>query len=229
MKKIDTILQKAALFEKLASYGDRTSFLRSLAQGIKLTNEMKSKIDSLIQNILAIAPTNKQIPKRLEELFNSNNPDMNELLSLVQRAAKLIPQNTNGPQRAQADQLIKLLGGHTQSELSSKLEELPPDPNSSTQSTLPEMTSTQTYPSAHQYGDTNTKKQTQTQMTAIPADVRQALKQLGYNNPINTAAEGQKALDWFRDKYKLPATGQVLYNEIKQQLKRESTPNVAEF
>jgi hypothetical protein len=32
MKKIDSLLQKAALFEKLAVYGDRGSFLRAFAQ-----------------------------------------------------------------------------------------------------------------------------------------------------------------------------------------------------
>jgi hypothetical protein len=32
MKKIDSLLQKAALFEKLAVYGDRGSFLRAIAQ-----------------------------------------------------------------------------------------------------------------------------------------------------------------------------------------------------
>jgi hypothetical protein len=59
----------------------------------------------------------------------------------------------------------------------------------------------------------------QTQMTAIPKEVRQKLKELGYDSPINTAVEGQKAMDWFRSEYKIPSafTGKAVYPLIMEQ------------
>jgi hypothetical protein len=51
MKKIDELLKKAELFEKLAIYGDRKSFLRAIAEEVDQKNSeaASSKEDSKIE------------------------------------------------------------------------------------------------------------------------------------------------------------------------------------
>jgi hypothetical protein len=200
MKKINSILQKAALFEKLAIYGDRSSFLRALAQTSPLNSEMKERLDRLMKDISVRKPA---LADKMLKFYDGTNTNLRELLLIVNEAINLIPKETNAPQRNNAEQLAEMLSGTN--DIMNMPEGEPED-----------IITNQVIKFSP-----DTK-----QMTSIPLEVRQKLKELGYYSPINTAAEGQKAMDWFRDKYKIPPaiTGNTLYNQIKQ----EAVPYIGE-
>ena len=106
MKKLDSILKKAAFFEKLAVYGNRKSFLRSLAQAGGLSEDIKAKLNNLLKDLSKAVPSSTLLQTELTGFLTGNKTDMAELSLLVEQAALAFPRQ---PQYAmQSENALKL-------------------------------------------------------------------------------------------------------------------------
>ena len=108
MKKIDGLLKKVELFEKLAIYSDRKSFLRTLAQQNTITPDIKQKLESLLKDISAIKPSSTELQNQLMSAIRGDL-DPVALRTAVITARDTIPTATNKPQWDKAQQLLGML------------------------------------------------------------------------------------------------------------------------
>jgi len=85
MKNIDALLKKVELFERLAVYGDRKSFLQALAQ-----DASAEELNNLLKDFTAIHPENTKIQNALMDAANGKlSPE--ELRWAIQSARDAVP------------------------------------------------------------------------------------------------------------------------------------------
>lgn len=117
MGKHDRLIQKIELFERLAVYGDRESFLQRLAQANNLTPQMKQMLESTLKNVTSVGgqvPGVAQFQGPLMDALNSENPNMTALQNALQHISTQFVGKfgPNDPRAQQAQQLF----GMTQSQ-----------------------------------------------------------------------------------------------------------------
>lgn len=109
MNKIDSILKKAALYEVLATHGDRRSFLRAIAQEASLSNNIKERINSVLKDLAATKPDSSvNLQNRLMGFMMGSKSDPAELAQLVEEAANTIPGD-HTTQVANAHELLNMV------------------------------------------------------------------------------------------------------------------------
>ena len=108
MKKIDALLKKVEVFEKLAVYGDRRNFLRTLAQQNTVTPDIKQRLESLLKDISSIKPSSTELQNQLMSAIRGDL-DPVALRTAVITARDTIPTATNKPQWDKAQQLLGML------------------------------------------------------------------------------------------------------------------------
>lgn len=98
----EDLLKKASLYERLALYSDRKSFLSVLAQSGGATNEwgqpalpanIREAIDSLMKDLAATKPDSVQMQNRLMNFYSGTNTDLGQLAQTISEAANMIPGN----------------------------------------------------------------------------------------------------------------------------------------
>lgn len=110
MSKNKKLLQTVDVFYKLSMFGDRSSFLKSLAQQQptkSLTPDMKERIESLIKDLGATRPDGSRKQQiSLMNLLSSDNVDLNTAYQAVVDASNALPGN-NATQVQRALDLAK--------------------------------------------------------------------------------------------------------------------------
>jgi hypothetical protein len=106
------LFEKLNLFEKLALYGSRRSFLKSIAQQTGLSPQAKDLLSRLIDNVAAF-PSMSSLLGSLQNAFDAETPDVSALTKTVQQVeaafAKAGPEHA--PQAQIAQQLLAALPG----------------------------------------------------------------------------------------------------------------------
>jgi hypothetical protein len=96
----EDLLKKASLYERLALYSDRKSFLSALAQTGGATDDwgrpalpanIREAVDSLMKDLAATKPDSVQMQNRLMNFYQGMNTDLGQLAQAVSEAANLIP------------------------------------------------------------------------------------------------------------------------------------------
>jgi len=108
MKKTDDLVKKVAFFEKLAVYGNRSTFLKALGQAAGLTPDQKQRLDSVMRD-LAVFPGGQKVITQLQPFFDGTSTDTVQLHQLLLDASRLIPL-TNAPQAHKALELANMFG-----------------------------------------------------------------------------------------------------------------------
>jgi hypothetical protein len=104
MKKIDSLLKRAELFEKLAVYGDRKSFLKALSQDASLSGGLGGSQMSGLEMETPPGPTGpfKSIPVETQKELNQLLVDpVNPVMS------PLLPDGKLGPETIAAALLFR--------------------------------------------------------------------------------------------------------------------------
>lgn len=111
MKKIDSLLKKAALFERLAVYGDRRSFLKSLGQGASYDS---FKGSTMVGDSGEPGPTTQTVKETvIDDQISSNiQKKLNDILTPLAIEGKiffapLVPDGTLGKSTKQALETYK--------------------------------------------------------------------------------------------------------------------------
>lgn len=118
MNKYEKLLKKVDTFYKQAVYGNRSSFLQAIAQdGSRLNEQIRERINSLMQDVAAIKPNSSQpLQSKLMDFVNFNTAnrtftkeELNELYQAVQEARALITGPEHAPQAERASELAQMV------------------------------------------------------------------------------------------------------------------------
>lgn len=216
MKKIDSLLKKAELYEKLAIYSDRKLFLKSLAQARALNNDMRSRLSSLIADLYALTGNRtKNLQDNLQSFYDGTKTDWLDLSQTIREAAALIPTSTNGPQHDRALELAQMVQNLTPAT------EAGPDLVGG---------SSRDYSSSPQSNINDYSKPATQTYNPIPKDVQKMLSEIstakGWGLPLKIdgtiGPDTQRALNSFKLENNLTtATNPELFENIKQNYKTE--------
>lgn len=204
MTRYVSILKKAELFEKLAIYGDRRSFLKAIgAQLVALPQNVKDGLDVLIKDLSATKPSSVTLQNKLMDMLGAGPVNVDELFNLVQSAANEIP----GDHTTQVQNALNL--SRTIQQLNA-----PATTNSEEQTFPPDTIKSKP---SHSYSAIPKETQDQLNKLLVPA-----------GNIMPLALDGQlgpqtaKAIEIFKSKYNVPAT----IRSIKEVYLKENNPEI---
>jgi hypothetical protein len=111
MSSADKLLKTAIIFERLALYIDRKSFLRALSSvSDPLGNDIKQKLDSVISDLAAVAPHTTTLQNSLMDFISGKSSDKKQLVDNLYKAFQSLP-NKNITQKQNLNDLIVNLEG----------------------------------------------------------------------------------------------------------------------
>lgn len=95
MSKADTLLKKAAFYEKMALYSDRKTFLQALAQTktLPLSADIKQGIEGAVMDLSSTAPNSQPLQSLLMSFYEGRKTDLNQLADALVQASNAIPGN----------------------------------------------------------------------------------------------------------------------------------------
>lgn len=202
MSKADTLLKKAAFYEKLALYSDRSVFLQALAQQGYIANTFGPEITSQLNRAIAdlsFLGIDAKIVNALTDIMNSHTPTNRYLLVayLTQAAAKF-PQTPE--HAAQLQNLNDLIGklrlvGATSEEGSSPAVGAP-----STTAPVAPTSKVQNFPPI--------PKETQDQLNKILLPYEKIAIPIKVDGQLGP--ETQKAIEIFKQTYNKPGTPKAI-------------------
>jgi hypothetical protein len=110
MKKLDTLMKKVDLFERLANYGDRQSFLRALGQSFNGQSDIYSQLETALKDFTA---AKLNVPEIEQPLMNalSGQMDKNEVINALQNGLSGLSRENNLGQVENIQKLITSLKG----------------------------------------------------------------------------------------------------------------------
>lgn len=229
MKKYDSLLKRVEQFERLAVYGDRTTFLQAIAADTYgfiprnlLTPDLKSKINGLISTLSA--HNQNPLANKLTDFLRVRSSldtaldtvDANALADVISQASSALPGDMNEPSKVSA------------LELSQTVRQLVPQRKLTTwedMKTKPDPVIELDSPAATK-GYASIPKETQDQLNQILLPYEKIAVPLKVDGVLGPAT--QKALDAFKQTYSKPATPAAI-KEIYLQVKHPELVTKAPF
>lgn len=233
MSKLNTLVQKTTVFEKLALYGDKHSFIQKISQrtpdaGASL--EALSKITALGRSVLELLKAsflqNKSpyLQSKISnlELFLENGLSAKSAKALHDYLLKTEKEMAPDPDYSK---IVQQIDKHVM-EMEQELKTVNYALQQSVQDAgVPKTVTPNDLPNAPEQAK---------QYPPIPKEIQVYLNGLG--SPIKLKDDGilgpdtQKALQWFKDTFKYPFSGQALYagiaNEFKDKKMNPTMPDL---
>lgn len=233
MSKVNSLVKKAEVFEKLALYGDKSSFLKKISQR---TPDAGAGLDALGK----ITSLGRSILELFKGAFIQNKSPY--LQSKISNLELFLDTGLNAKTaRALRDYLVK-----TEKEIASdpdyanlfkqldkyvvEIDQLLTTVESAYQQSLQDAGEVKTLTP----NDLPSVPKTDKKYPAIPKETQVQLNGLG--SPVKLVEDGilgpdtQKALKWFKDTFKYPFSGNSLYagiaNEYKEKRLNETLPDL---
>lgn len=88
MTKNNKLLRDVEVFHRLAVYGNRSSFLKSIAQTVPLNENLKQRIESVLNDI---PDSNRKAQTHLMDFLSRSDVDLKELYDAVVNASNAVP------------------------------------------------------------------------------------------------------------------------------------------
>ena len=237
MTKVDKLLQKINVYEKLALFGNRKNFLTAIAQEVKIVfppsnmSDALKSVEAKLQSTVRLVT--EQLPQSRSDLSNLQIA-LNTLGNLMQQAYVTSFSDLKAKARALGNQLMNVKTSTYQlskepelkTELKSYLVQLSGEASSVydlmlNDPTVAKVMQTQTdneSPVAQHTVPSHT-----TTTNTIPKDVQEKLSEMlsvrGDYFPfqVGDSAKAQKALDIFKKNYNSSQlSGESLYNEVRK-------------